>query len=114
MTDSRNSSEVVETKPNSRRVRGRCVAIFVSLLAVSLFALLVWNGKVSLNCGLLRTSREMFLDSSGDIFQRVDWHLGNGTRTRGETYGMKISRAYLTLSVTHIRAGITPAQAREE
>jgi len=81
---------------------------------VILFTLVVWNGKVSLHCGLLRTGQEMFLDGSGDIFQRVDWHLGNGTRTRGETYGMKISRAYLTLSVTHISAGITPAQAREQ
>ncbi len=70
--------------------------------------------SVSFRCGLLATSNDPYLDGSGHVFQQISWHLGNATRTRGETYGVKIHRCYLSVFVKHVNPHVSPAEARED
>ncbi len=72
------------------------------------------HGSVSFHCGLLSTASDPYLDGSGHVFQRATWHLGNGTRTWGETHGVKIQRCYLSVQVTHLNPHFTATEARED
>jgi hypothetical protein len=47
------------------------------------------------------------------VFQKGNWHFGNATRTWGETYGVKLNRFYLSLSVKHINPLVSRKEARE-
>ena len=72
------------------------------------------NSSLHLHWGMLPNAKSPFLDGSNGWFQRCSWHLGNGTRTWGETFGVKIRRAYLDVEVVHLNPIIGPAEAREE
>ena len=63
---------------------------------------------------MLPTSRDEFLDGSGRLFQEGSWHFGNALRTKGETYGVKFGRGYLTVEVTHVDSRYSKVEAREE
>src|SRR4051812_1198811 len=66
-----------------------------------------------LSSGWLASSDAHHLDNSENVFQRTTWHLGNGTRTRGSTYGNKVARAYLGIQVTRVDSRVTPEEAQE-
>jgi hypothetical protein len=92
----------------------------ISALAVAVAVVLAWgvrvyanHGSVSFRCGMLATANEQYLDDSNALFQRCSWHLGKGTRTWGETYGIKVWRVYVSLGVQHIDPSITPSEAEE-
>jgi hypothetical protein len=84
------------------------------LIGVIAAVLYFQQGSVSFRVGMLSTSRGQFLDGSGRMLQEVSWHMGNGLRTWGETYGLKFGRGYVTVQVTHIDPSWTKAEAREE
>jgi hypothetical protein len=65
------------------------------------------------HCGLLPTANDLFLDGSGEALQKCSWHLGNGRRTWGETYGVKVKRAYVSLQVMHRNPDVSESEARE-
>ncbi len=76
----------------------------VCLLASALSGALIWcallyhhHGSLGFRCGLLPTASDPYLDGSRKLFQKCSWHLGSGTRTWGETYGVKLSRLYLSM-----------------
>jgi hypothetical protein len=72
-----------------------------------------WNdGPLHLWGGLLAKTSDQYLDGSGRAFQQG--YLGNGTRAWGETYGVKVGRFYMSLSVKHVNPRVTPKQAAEE
>jgi hypothetical protein len=71
------------------------------------------NGSLSLWYGVLPSPKDQYLDGSGRMFQKGSWHLGNATRTWGETYGIKFDRFYLTLSVKHINSSVSEKDAHE-
>jgi len=68
---------------------------------------------MALRCGLLPTASDPYLDGSRKPFQRCSWHLGNGTRDWGQTYGVKLNRLYFSLEVRHTDPRITADEARE-
>jgi hypothetical protein len=72
------------------------------------------HGPLSLWCGRLSSANDPYLDGSGDVFQKGNWHFCNATRTWGETYGVKLNRFYLSLSVKHINPLVSPKEARED
>ena len=90
-------------------------------LAVAATGVMVWcvhlyanHGSVSFRCGLLGTTNDPYLDGSGRIFQRGTWHHGIGTRTWGETYGIKVCRIYVSMGVKHVNLRLTPREAGED
>ena len=108
-----------------RRREGACVdgAVQRKLLkfmvcgvavAVRLVALYANHGSLEFRCGRLPAANDPYLDGTGRVFQTVSWHLGNATRTWGETYGVKIGRCYVSMGVTHINPLITVRAARED
>jgi len=91
------------------------------LLALVIAGVAVWrslhygdHGSFGFRCGLLAAANDPYLDGSGKVFQKGSWHLGNGTRTWGETYGLKVHRLYVSMKVGHTNPRITPREAREE
>ncbi len=62
---------------------------------------------------MLATANELYLDGSNGWFQQCSWHLGKGTRTWGETYGVKLWRVYASLEVQHTDPSVTPSEAEE-
>ena len=44
---------------------------------------------------------ETYLDGTRHVFQRGSWHMGDGTRLYGFTYGVKIGRFYFTYGTIH-------------
>lgn len=95
--------------------------IMLYALAVAVTGMGVWcvqlyahHGSVSFRYVLLGTGNEQYLDGSGRTFQRCAWHLGVGTRTWGETYGVKVVRACVSVEVTHLNPRLTPREARED
>ena len=86
-------------------------ALAVAVLVVALYAN---HGSLAFQWGRLPTSNDPYLDGTGRVFQTGSWHLGNATRTRGETYGVKIGRCYVTLGVTHINPLVTAREAHED
>ncbi len=72
----------------NRRVLNIAVSGLVMLLAGWVLWLLVVRdsrSSVSFRCGVLSKANDPYLDGSGHVLQRVSWHLGNATRTWGET-----------------------------
>jgi hypothetical protein len=65
------------------------------------------------NCSMLPTGNDSFLDGSGEALQKCTWHLGNGRRTCGETYGVKVKRAYVRLQVKHTNPDVSESETRE-
>ena len=63
---------------------------------------------------MLATANDELLGGSNKTFQQCSWHLGDGTRTWGETYGLKVRRLYVSMEVEHINPSITPREARED
>jgi hypothetical protein len=103
-----------------RAMKRRLLHILAATLGVLVTAVAVWVGVLYANHGSLSFHRgslaanDQFLDGSGDMFQRCSWHLGNATRTWGETYGVNIFRGYVTVQVTHRNPQVTPQQASED
>jgi hypothetical protein len=101
-------------------MKRKLLHILAAMLGVLVTVVVVWVGVLYANHGSLSFHRgslaahQQFLDGSGDMLQRCTWHLGNGTRTWGETYGVKIFGGYVTVEVTHINPQVTPQQARED
>ena len=100
--------------------KGVLLRIMAGVLALALIAAVTWgvdlyanHGSLRLNWGVLPTVRAEFLNGSGQVFQQASWHLGNATRTWGDTYGVKIHRWYVSVQVTHLNPRITPDEARE-
>jgi len=94
--------------------------ILACLLAVAMSGTLIWcgvlyhdHGCLGFRGGLLATYSDPYLDGSGKPFQRCSWHLGNGTRTWGETYGVKLGRLFLSMEVRHTNPRIIPDEAGE-
>ena len=71
------------------------------------------HNSISFMGGFLPASHDQYLDGSGRVFQKGTWHLGNATRTWGETCGIKIGRGYVGLQVTHVNPNQTPEAANE-
>ena len=103
-----------------RAMKRRLLHILAATLGVLVTAVAVWVGVLYANYGSLSFHRgtlaahDQFLDGSGDVFQRCTWHLGNGTRTWGETYGVRIFGGYVTVEVKHVNPQVTPPQAGED
>ncbi len=92
-----------------------CVsAAAVLAAAVRVVALYANHGSLAFQLGRLPTANDQYLDGTGRVFQTGSWHLGNATRTWGETYGVKIGRCYVTMEVTHINPLVTAREARED
>lgn len=87
------------------------LTVAVVVFCVSLYAN---HGSISFRCGMLATASEPYLDNSNRLFQQCSWHLGIGTRTWGETYGIKVRRVYVSMYVTHINPFLTPGEAGED
>jgi hypothetical protein len=87
------------------------VAGIAAACVILLFAAPV---SIQLHAGLLPSANDPFLDGSNQTFQSITWHLGNGLRTWGETRGVKIWRAYLTVQVKHTNPNVTSTQAAED
>ena len=87
----------------------------ITLLVIMIVAVVLRATYTSLglNCGLLPTENDSFLDGSGEALQKCSWHLGNGRRTWGETYGVKVKRAYVSLQVMHRNPDVSESEARE-
>jgi hypothetical protein len=90
-------------------------------LAVAIVVMAAWcvvlfgnHGPLHLWGGILAKATDQYLDGSGRAFQQCSWHLGNGTRTWGETYGFKVGRFYVSMSVNHVNPRLTPTEARED
>ncbi len=94
--------------------------ILVWLPPLALSGALIWcavlyhnHGSLGFRCGLLASVSDPYLDGSRKPFQTCSWHLGNGTRTWGNTYGLKVHRLYFSLEIRHTNPHITPDEARE-
>ena len=103
---------------NLVRLRLHRAKILAGLLILEVIGVAVWflairegHPFISLHCGLLPASNHMYLDGSGHVFQNVSWHLGNGTRTTGETYGIKLMRGYFSVQVRHVNPRVSADEA---
>jgi hypothetical protein len=86
----------------------------IILFAVMWLVILSVPGSpLRLWCGTLTSASDQYLDGSGRIFQQTSWHLGNALRTRGETYGIKLGRFYVSFSVRHTNPAVTTEDAGE-
>lgn len=96
--------------------RSICIASITLTLAILVAALAMHRNQVSLqvHCGLLSKGDLFFLDGSGHTFQKCTWHTGNGRRTWGETFGLKVKRAYASAQVTHTNPAVSKPEADEE
>ena len=84
------------------------------VLAIGFAATAPWwrNNSVGFRAGVL-TPGSAYIDNSGRMFQRCYYYLGNGLRTTGQTYGIKVGRFYLTVFRTHINPGVSSFDAQE-
>lgn len=107
-----------EVRMSDNLVKRPRLGILLSLLAAAL-CLSTWsvlhanNLSLSVWGGLLANSKSEFLDGTNHFFQKGTWHIGNARRTWGETYGIKLGRAGLALSVQHTNPLVTPEEANE-
>jgi len=92
---------------------GWTLALALLVLLILGVALYANHGSIGFWCGMSATASDEYLDGSNRMFQQGGWHLGNGTRTWGETYGLKVGRFYLTMGVTHTNPSITADEANE-
>ena len=95
--------------------------IIASLIPLALSGALVWcallyhsHGSLRFRGGLLASTSDPYLDGSRKLFQKCSWHLGHGTRTWGNTYGVKVNRLYLSMEVRHTNPRISADEAREK
>lgn len=89
------------------------LAVAVTVMVVFCVPLHANHGSISFRCGMLATPNDPYLDNSNRLFQQCSWHLGIGTRTWGETYGIKMRRVYVSMGVRHTNPSITPSEAGE-
>ena len=89
------------------------LALTISVVLIPCALLCRNHPSVGFRCGLLATASDPYLDGSRRLLQKRTWHLGNGTRTWGETYGMKYNRLYLSLELSHTNPRLTANEARE-
>jgi hypothetical protein len=101
-------------------MKRHATVIMVYVMALALSGALVWcavlyhsHGSLRFRGGLLATASDPYLDGSRKLFQICSWHLGNGTRTWGKTYGVKVNRLYLSMEVRHTNTRISADEARE-
>jgi hypothetical protein len=92
---------------------GCLLAVAVSWTLILCSALYHSHGSLSIRCGLLATASDSYLDDSRKVFQKCSWHIGNATRTWGETYGLRLRRLYLSLEVSHTNPLFTPDATSE-
>lgn len=93
----------------------RCLlAVALSWALISCSVLYRSHGSLGIRCGLLATASDPYLDGYRKLFQECSWHIGNATRTWGETYGLKLRRLYVSLEVRHCNPLITPDEAGEK
>ena len=90
------------------------LAVALAGAMVSLIALHTGRGSLSVWWGILPTANDPYLDNSGRTFQTVSWHFGDGTKTWGETYGVKVFRACVSVQVTHTNPRLTPSEVGED
>ena len=90
------------------------LAMAIAVMGACFVVLFGNDSPLHLWGGLLAKTSDQYLDGSGRAFQKASWHLGNGTRTWGETYGVKVGHFYMSLSVKHVNPSLTPKQAGEE
>lgn len=90
------------------------LAVAVAVMGACCVVLFGNDGPLHLWEGILAHASDQYLDGSGRAFQKGSWHLGNGTRTWGETYGFKVGRFYMSMSVKHVNTTVTPTEARED
>jgi hypothetical protein len=102
-------------------MKRRFLESMLCALAVAVTGMAVWcvqpcanRSSVRFRCGLLGRVNNPYLDGSDRTFQRCTWHLGIGTRTWGETYGVKVRRIYVSMEVKHVNLRLTPKEARED
>jgi hypothetical protein len=88
--------------------------VAVTVMVVFCVPLYANHGSISFRCGTLATASEPYLDNSNRFFQRCSWHLGIGTRTWGETCGIKVRRAYVSVYVTPTNPRLSPSEAGGE
>ena len=101
---------------SSRRAVSRAIALASAGLTIAIVCLtgyLFLVGSLSIWGGTLPSAKSDYLDGTGHMFQRGGWHLGNALRTRGETYGIKMHRFYLTVCVKHVDPRVSPEEANE-
>ncbi len=91
------------------------VTLILSLLGVTA-CLVVLNANhilLAFRCGVLAKTSDEYLGGTGRIFQQISWHVGNATRTWGETYGVKLGRVYVSAEVRHLNPLVKPEDAGE-
>jgi hypothetical protein len=96
------------------KVMACALTVAVTGVVVLCGLLYVKHGSIAFRCGMLATAHDPYLDGSGRMIQECSWHLGNGTRTWGETYGFKVRRAYLSVEVKHLNPHLTRKEAKED
>jgi hypothetical protein len=89
-------------------------AIVIAMIATCVGLLLTRRVSFSVHAGLLPTANDPFLDGSNRSLQTATWHLGNGTRTWGETVGLKLRRAYLTVQIKHTNPTVSVIDAHDD
>lgn len=96
--------------------RAKAVALGALLLCVSVWVATVYSrhGRLRFDCGILPSANDPFLDGSGAVLQRTSWHLGDGTRTSGDTFGVKIRSCFLSLQITRVNPRRSAKEAGEE
>jgi hypothetical protein len=89
-------------------------------LALAVAGLVGWagwlhanHGSIDFQWGRLATANGQDVDGSNRWFRQDSYHLGKGTRTRGEVYRIKVGRVYVSLGVEHINPNVTPSEAEE-
>ncbi len=70
------------------------------------------NNSLGFRSGWLAPG-DSYLDNSGRIFQKGSYHLGNGLRTTGRTFGVKLGHWYLTLWLTRVNSTVSQIEAKE-
>ena len=70
---------------------GCLLAVALSWALISCSVLYRSYGSLGIRCGLLATASNPYLDGSRKLFQECSWHIGNATRSWGETHGLKLS-----------------------
>lgn len=102
---------------NLKRILARLRAgvLLLLFMGMTLWTVILYtnHGSLHLGCGILSPG-QTFLDGSRSLLQRISWHMGNGLRTWGTTYGITFARVYVTIQITHVDLHWTPTEARED
>ena len=100
-------------RPNLARLAAGVLLLL--FMGITLWTVILYtnHGSVRLGCGTLSPG-QTFLDGSRGLVQRTSWHMGNGLRTWGTTYGITFARAYVVIQITHVNLHWTPTEAGED